>query len=341
MKRFVLLTLVPACTAGGLAPDPGAGGDDVMVADPDAGVPEPDGGPPACALPGFTGGVSTLGGCGVSGSADGPRGTAQFANPVNVAAAPNGDVFVADFDNDRVRVISPAGEVRTIVAQPRFQKPFGLAVTADGELYVQTDDDDTGAHSIETGTIWRVERDDGGATVVARDLGRPRGLAALPDGRLVLSDYMHHTVRLLDPDDGVVTPLAAGFDMPMGAAVLPDGRIAIADFGNGAIKAIALDGTVETLATGLGHPQGVTVDAAGTIYVTDTDGHVVKRLDDAGVTTVVGSGEPGWLDSDDLLAAELYGLEGVAVSADGTTLWIADGTRGEDVPYHRVRVVAL
>ena len=49
----------------------------------------------------------------------------------------------------------------------------------------------------------------------------------------------------------------------------------------------------------------------------------------------------GWLDSDDLLAAELYGLEGLAVSADGKTMWIADGTRGEDVPYHRVRVVRL
>jgi len=373
MNRWLaalVVTLVPACGSGGL--DPEGGGDDVVGAEPDAGAADPDAGAPelACEPPAFTTGVSTLGGCGVSGAADGPRGTGTFANPVNVLAGPDGEVIVADFDNDRVRVIDADGEVRTLVQLDGFAKPFGLALGADGAVYVQTDDNDAGEHSIETGTIWRVELDGGDPTVVARDLGRPRGLLALPDGRLVLSDYYHHDLRLLDPDTGAVTPLAgkrgtsgwidatgvaARFEMPYGLALLPDGRVAVADLGNHRIRAVALDGTVSTLAgsgtagdaDGLAavarfeHPQGLAIDAAGTLYITDTDNHVVRRLRDGAVTTVVGSGTAGWLDSAELRDAQLYGLEGLAVAEDGETLWIADGSRGEDVPYHRVRVVAL
>lgn len=352
MSRRALVALwflAPACTAGGLDPTP-VGDDDITVADPDAGVPEV-----ACELPAFTAGVSTLSGCGVSGAADGPRGTGTFANPVNVAPGSDGEVYVADFDNDRVRVIDADGAVRTVIAQANFAKPFGLAVAADGTLYVQTDDDDEGAHSIETGTVWRLDGDV--AVVVARHLGRPRGLLALPDGRLLLSDYQHHDLRLLDPSDGTVTLLAgnhgeagyvdadgaaARFDQPYGAALLPDGSIAVADRGNDRVRAVTLDGAVTTLVdAGLTGPQAVTADAAGVLYVGDTDAHVVKRVDGDAVTTVVGSGAEGWLDSEDPLAAELYGLEGLAVAAGGDTLWIADGTRGEDVPFNRVRVVAL
>jgi sugar lactone lactonase YvrE len=212
----------------------------------------------------------------------------------------------------------------------------------------------------------------GAATVIAENIGRPRGIAVLPepDGRIVLSDYLHHTVRLLDPDTGTITDLAGALDTsgfvdgngaaarffgPYGVAVLPDGRIAVADLFNHRIRAVELDGDVTTLAgTGVAgfdngaadgatfrYPQDLAVDAAGNLYIADLDNFVVRRLAAGQVTTVVGSGTAGASDNDDLLAAQLYGLEGLDVSPDGATLWIADGSRGEDVPYHRVRIVDL
>ncbi|MCA9677882.1 MAG: hypothetical protein H6709_00470 [Kofleriaceae bacterium] len=326
---------------------------------------------PTCVVPAFTTGVSTLAGCEIAANVDGARADARFANPVNVARGPDGDLYVADFDNNEVRVVTAAGAVRTLVAQTHFVRPFGIAFTAAGALYVQTDDDDLGAHSGSTGTVWEVDLVTGVATVVVRDVGRPRGLAALADGRLVLSDYVHHTIRLLDPDTGTITDLAgatdlpgyaddvgaaARFDGPYDVAVLPDGRIAVADLFNQRIRAVALDGTVTTLA-GTGtpgatdgdalttatfqYPVGLAVDSAGDLYVTDTGNFVVRKLAAGAVTTVVGDGTGDWLDSDNLLAARLYGLEGADVSADGATLWLADGSRGEALPYNRVRVVDL
>ncbi len=360
LHRLGFVTLfVAACTP---APS-GSAGDDVSEA-PDAGTTVP------CEVPALTGGVSTLAGCDAPGASDGERDDARFANPVNVALGGDGEVYVADFDNHRIRVIDADGTTRTLIEQPNFARPFGLAV-AGTTLYVQTDDNDDGEHSDMTGTIWRVDTATGAASVVARDLGRPRGLLALPDGRLVISDHMHHALRVIDPDSGEVSDLAGRFDQPgmidahgvaarfsapYGLALLPDGRIAVADYTNNRIRAVALDGEVTTLA-GTGSaggtdgvagnasfdaPQDVAVDAAGNIYVADSNNFQIRKISAAGdVVTLVGDGTGGYRDSAELLDARVFGLEGIDVAADGSTLVIADGSRGDDGPYHRVRIAEL
>ena len=58
----------------------------------------------------------------------------------------------------------------TYTRQPGFSHPFGLAFAPDGTLYVQTDDNDRGGRSYETGTLWRVDRDQ---TPVRRSLNCP------------------------------------------------------------------------------------------------------------------------------------------------------------------------
>ena len=52
-----------------------------------------------------------------------------------------------------------------------------------------------------------------------------------------------------------------------------------------------------------------------------------------------GNGTPGYKDGDDKAAAQFYGLEGLTVKPDGSAIYVADGTRGEDVPYNRIRVI--
>ena len=53
--------------------------------------------------------------------------------------------------------------------------------------------------------------------------------------------------------------------------------------------------------------------------------HIAVRVDDDG---------PG-------ADAEFYGLEGLAVSADGTTVYVADGNNGDSALYHRVRELVV
>jgi sugar lactone lactonase YvrE len=315
--------------------------------------------------------VATLAGGEAAGMRDGPIEAAIFANPVSVAVDAHGGLLVSDFDNNRIRRIDRAsGMVSTVVSQGGFQRPFGLALTPDGACYAHTDYDPKGAKSSATGTIWRLDAASGAAVVVAADVGRPRGLAALPDGRLVLSDYQNARVRLLDPATGTLSDLAgqagcpgfadgrgaaARLGKPYGAVVLPGGDLVIADYSNHVLRRVTATGDVSPYAGDGGSgtidgpratarfvgPQALAVDGAGNVYVSDSLAHRVRRVGAGGdVTTVAGDGVEGFRDGPGA-TSELFGQEGIAVSADGGQLFVADGSGGEDASYHRIRVITL
>src|SRR5262245_57372039 len=76
----------------------------------------------------FTNGVSTLTGGATAGDVDGARGTARLSNPVTTAVGPDGRIYVADFDNGKIRVVdATSGETSTYVDQKGFYRPFALA----------------------------------------------------------------------------------------------------------------------------------------------------------------------------------------------------------------------
>lgn len=342
--------LYAGCATNGSGDD-GTGGDD------DGDVP-------------FTNGVSTLSGSADAGYVDGARKVAKFANPVNVAFR-DGVLYVADFDNNKLRAIDTDSHVTsTVIAQAGFARPFGLAFAPDGTLYVSTDNDPMGGHTLMSGTIWRIDLGAKKATVVAASIGRPRGMVVLPDGRIAVADDLHHVIEVVDAGTGRATVIAGVFDAkgmvdgagaaarfstPYDLVVRGDGKLMVTDFDNNRIRVVGLDGTTATLsgATQAGfvdgtmanarfsHPQGMTMAANGDVYITDLGNFRVRKIVGDQVTTVAGNGMGGYLDSDDPLAAELYGIEGLSVVPDGSMLYVADGSRGEDVPFNRVRQVKL
>jgi sugar lactone lactonase YvrE len=321
--------------------------------------------------PPMTEGVSTLAGYSNPGYQDGNRQVNLFNNPVNVVYGPDGKLYVADFDNSKLRVIDMDGNATTVIAKDNFSRPFGL-VFVGNTLYVSTDRDGQGQHdpigsTVQmTGSVWRVDTAARTATVVVEKIGRPRSLAALSDGRLAIADYAHHVIQILDPESGALTPLAgtwnakgaadgtggaASFDEPYGIVQRDDGKLVVADYGNHKLRLVGLDGTVTTLAgstagfadgTGgaakFNHPQGIT-KAGGDLYVTDIDNYRVRKISGDSVSTVAGDGTPGYKDDDNKGASQFYGLEGISVKSDGSRIFVADGTRGEDVPYNRIRVI--
>lgn len=318
--------------------------------------------------PPFTNGVSTLSGHADAGYVDGPRGTARFANPVNCAYR-DGKVYVADFDNNKIRVVDAEnGQTSTLISQQGFSRPFAMAFAADGTLYVSTDRNPTGQQGIMTGTIWRVDIGAKTATAIAPDIGRPRGIAVLSNGKLAVSDYQNHVVSIVDAVSGAVIPLAgawqvagmadasgtgAKFSEPYGIVAKGD-KLLVADYGNNRLREVALDGSVRTLA-GAGaagfadgamtsaqfsHPQGMAITSSGDVFLSDLGNYRLRKVT-SDVTTIAGSGEAGYLDSDNLLEAQFLGLEGICAKPDGSMLFVADGGRGEDVPYNRIRSVKL
>ncbi|WP_304842093.1 NHL repeat-containing protein [Hydrogenophaga sp.] len=93
--------------------------------------------------------VSTLAGSGAKGATDGVGSLASFYSPRGLAVDSDGDVYVADTQNNLVRRITPMGVVSTLAGQPgvpgslngsgaeaTFRYPYGVAVGADGTVFV-------------------------------------------------------------------------------------------------------------------------------------------------------------------------------------------------------------
>jgi sugar lactone lactonase YvrE len=336
-----------AAAAGGCGTTGGGGGGDDTPGD-DGGV-----------RPGMTNGVSTLAGYAQPGYLDGDRDVNLFNNPTNVAYGPDGKLYVADFDNGKLRVVDMVGNASTVISKDTFVRPFGLAFVGD-TLYAGTDNDSQGQHDPDgstvqqSGAVWRIDTGSRTATAVADKIGRPRGLAGLEDGRLAVADYAHHVIEILDPGSGTLTTLAgswdqkgdadgagasAKFNTPYGIVQRSDGKLVVADQGNGKLRLVGLDGTVETLVGGLDMPQGVAITSSGDLFVTERNAYDVVKVSGTSISVVAGDGTAGYKDDDDKLAAEFFGLEGISVKPDGSAIFVADGTGGEDVPYNRVRLI--
>jgi sugar lactone lactonase YvrE len=320
------------------------------------------------ALSGVT--VSTLAGSSTMGAADGLGASAEFNNPANVTVDSQGRLFIADFDNGLIRSATASGMVTTLTVAEGFARPFGLTVDPNGSLYVGTDFDESGMNSgNDGGVLWRIDMTTGAPTPLATAAGRPRGLQSTNTDTLTVSDVGGHDLRRFDLETESFSPFAgqrgcpgfmdgqgsaARFNRPYGLARADDGSLIVADQLNHRIRLVAPDGAVTTIAgdgrpglidgpvasSRFNLPQAVAVDADGNVYISDVGNHRIRRISSQGlVETVAGDGVMGFMNGDGPVA-RFSGQEGLVVGADGV-LYVADGTNGEVVPFHRVRKITL
>ena len=232
-----------------------------------------------------SGQITTVAGTGTAGySGDGgPATSARLNWPLDVEPTAGGGFLIADLGNKRVRRVSPAGIITTVAGtgaggtsgdggpatSARLDAPTGVAVTTDGGFLVA----DAGTHRVRRvspgGTITRVAGDgnpggtgDGGPAVAAQ-LNVPLGVAALPDGAFLVTEYEGQRVRRVSAT-GVITRVAgtgsagssgdggaataARLNKPVGVSTTSDGGFLIGDSLNGRVRKVSADGTIATVA---------------------------------------------------------------------------------------------
>ncbi|KAF1712700.1 gluconolaconase [Pseudoxanthomonas kalamensis DSM 18571] len=193
--------------------------------------------------------------------------------------------------------------------QARFDDPWGLALAADGSLYVADAGDNNRIRRIAVdGNVTTLAGGGEGfvdGSGAAARFNTPSGLALDAAGNLYVADTGNHAIRKVSPDD-IVTTLAgdgqpgerdgigaqARFNGPMGVAVDAVGNVYVADTYNDRIRRIDAQGRVSTMAGGGGPgqwdgigaearfdtPTALTLDADGNLWVADTGNSTLRRI---------------------------------------------------------------
>ena len=264
--------------------------------------------------------VTTLAGSArVKGHTNGIGTTASFNYPRGIAVDKAGNLYIADYENQLIRKITPGGVVTTLAggagadyAFPGYSNGIGTSASF----------------------LW------------------PTEVAVDTSGNVYVADSGHCLIRKIT-SGGVVSTLAgsgsegsadgigraASFSKPEGVAVDTSGNVYVAD--SNVIRKITCRGVVTTLAkssgvTGstdrsgnliiasLNYPSRVAVDTSGNVYFTDSINSRIRKITPDGiVTTLAGSaGVAGAADG--MGTAALFNApEGIAVDTSGN-IYVAD-----------------
>ena len=244
--------------------------------------------------------LTVIAGTGVAGYVNGASSIAQFNGPTAIAVDVAGNIYVADTNNNAIRVLS-----RTVQrdASGNTISVYGIAGTLVG----------SGPEVISSGI---------GSGVL---LSGPRGVAVDSSGSVYISDTGNNRICKIDTGGSFTTlagsasfngPLVysygfingqgteASFNGPSGLCVDIKGNIFVTDTNNNAIRRVTPSGRVTTVAgsgqqfykegrrqqASFNKPVGIAVDLYNVLYVTDTGNNMIRRITNEGnVIPVVGS----------------------------------------------------
>ena len=277
---------------------------------------------------------------------------AQLSDAEGLASDSQGNVYIADPSNHRVRKVNAAGIIQTVAGSgapdfsgdggpasaSRLNAPYGVAADRAGNLYIA----DLGNNRVRkvgpdgvittvAGTGTAGSAGDGGPALSAQ-LNAPRNVAVDGFGGLYIAEFSGHRIRLITPDGLIqtiagtgssgsagegVAATAAQLSYPAGMAVDFTGTLYIADSGNQRIRKVFAGQITTVLLPTLSTPTGVTGDGSGGIYIADSGNLRVLRRTAGNVVLTV--------------ASALSSARDVAIDPLGN-LFIADG--------HRVRLLS-
>jgi sugar lactone lactonase YvrE len=194
----------------------------------------------------------------------------------NLALTQDDRLFISHFIDGGVAEILANGSERELV--PRgFLGPMGLAWGSDGILYAA---DGISMAAVAAGGSTRCV----GLLFDGHFPGFVRGVAALPDGSLVVTTTAGE-VTSYHPVSHEMTVHAKELNQLYGVAAAGDGSIIVAESGEGRVLVVK-DGDVKVAASSLARPVGVAAAPDGSCYVSEADAGRVVHLN-GGVSSVL------------------------------------------------------
>ena len=275
----------------------------------------------------------TVAGTGVPGfSGDGgPGADALLSSPTAIAFDPEGNLYIADTGNNRIRRVGRDGIITTVAGTGRrgyggddgpaaralLNSPEGIAVGFGDSVYVA----DTGNNRVRMisadGTISTVAgtgepgyAGDGGVASQAV-LNSPQGVAVDAEGNVYLTDSFNDRIRKIDLE-GVITTIA-GDGVPSYSGDGQPATQAGLSFATGPLN---------------GAGEAIAPDREGDLFVADGGNNSVREVDVGGVIrTVAGTGRPGYAGARVSPHSALDLPLSVAVDSSGV-VYIADADNG-------------
>ena len=293
----------------------------------------------------------------------GPAVQAQLSFPEDVTIDRNGNLYIADAGNHRIRKITPGGIISTYAGTgtagysgdggpalaAELNQPLGVTVDAQGNLFISDGLNyrvrkvsPDGIISTIAGNGTSGHSGDGGPATSA-ELYEPLGLALDPSGNLYIADSVIEQFGFVRRvAGGTISTVAgsptlnsgAGFGGPatqvylnytQGVAVDQAANLYISDGGidkvsNGIITAIngfqaPIPGNIDA--------SRIALDAAGNIYVSASPG--IAKISNNTLTTIAGGGSFGPVDGMPATGLGLAGAGGIAVDSSGT-VYFTDGS---------------
>lgn len=279
----------------------------------------------------FTGPSLVVAGGGNLAYGDGGAATgALLQHPSGVASDSNGNIYIADRDNNRIRRVAPDGTIATIggtgasgntgdygaAIQATFSAPSAVTLDPFGNLYVIDSGNQRVRYITPAGTIFGLNVT--GLISPAYAIGDSRG-------NVFVSDAGSGTILEVAPN-GAVTTVVSGLQSPRGMALDSNGDLYFVETGGKRVRRMDLLGNVTNFAAGRWiAPSGITLGSAGDFFVADAGLNAIVHVDSSGNPTfVAGTGTAGFSgDAGAALSAQLNSPSDVCTDAGGA-LDVAD-----------------
>jgi DNA-binding beta-propeller fold protein YncE len=221
--------------------------------------------------------LTVIAGSGAKGSSGdgGPALQAQFNGPHNLAVTPDGEIYVADTWNNRVRKIDAGrGSITTVAGtgvkgfggddgaatQAQFGGIYCASLDPQAENLFLADLDNLRIRQVnlKTGRVHTVAGNgkrgvpEDGARAVAAPLVDPRAVIADGQGRIYILERSGHALRVVEPDGTIKT-------------VVGTGKKGFNGDGGAARQAM------------VNEPKHLCFDRDGDVIIADTDNHVIRK----------------------------------------------------------------